>query len=89
MGVFISPFVIFRLPASNRLTIFFDAVVVIISKNEPVVIEASSFHYDEELGLGKGFQLHWGGIVVGKLVVDLQYLFSLEVDDVDFRGGDV
>lgn len=64
-------------------------MVVKISKDESVVVEASPFAYTEVFGFGEGPHLHGAGVIVGVEVVDLKDLVGLQVDDVDFGLGDV
>ena len=64
-------------------------MVVEISKDESVVVEASPLADAEVFGFREGPHLHGAGVVVGVEVVDLEDLVGLEVDDVDFGLGDV
>jgi hypothetical protein len=89
VSVLVGPLVVLGLPPGHGLTVLLDAVVVVISKDEPVIVEASPLHDHEELGLREGLDLHGGGVVEGEFVVNLQYFLGLEVDDVDLGFGDV
>ena len=85
----ISPFVIFGFPSSYWLTLSIDAVVVEISKNQSVVIQASSLADSEVFGISKGKHLHWACVIIGILVVDLENIMSFKIDDVDLGLGNV
>jgi len=89
MGVLVGPFVVLGLPTGNRLAILFDAIVIVVSQNEPVVIQTSSLHNYEELGFGEGGDFHGGGVIKGVFVVNLHNFLGLEVDDIDFGFGDI
>ena len=87
--VFVGPFVVFGLPAGYGFWWLINAMVVKISKDESVVVEASPFADTEVFGFREGPHLHGAGVIVGVEVVDLEDLVGLQVDDVDFGLGDV
>ena len=85
MKVLDCPLVILRFPPCDWLAVLIDSMVVIISKDEPVVIQGSSFTNAEEFGFCEGEHLHGTSIFVGVLVAYLENLMCLKVDDVDLR----
>jgi hypothetical protein len=84
MEVFVGPLVIYGLPPVDGLAFFINTLIVIISKDESVVIDASSFTNTEVFGVSKGKNLHGAGIIIGILVINLHCLLGLEVNDVNF-----